>query len=67
MDLNNEKYVDVEAVTENGTYAAVASIDVVRLMMDADIVTIRGTSITVGEVEVTDNGVIRFHGNVTNL
>lgn len=65
--LENEKYVDVEAVVENGTYASIANLDIVKLMMQADIVTIRGISLTVSEIEVTDKGIIRFHGNLAEL
>ncbi|WP_339213949.1 hypothetical protein [Ornithinibacillus sp. FSL M8-0202] len=61
MDL--EKYLDIEAVIENATYSDQVNLDTVKLMMEADVVTIRGTSVEVKEIEVTSEGRVRFHGN----
>jgi hypothetical protein len=65
--VEDEKMYDIEAVIENGTYGSEVTLDILQLMMQADVVTIRGTTLTVHEVEVTDQGVIRFHGNSTDL
>ncbi|UPO88323.1 hypothetical protein [Niallia sp. Man26] len=60
--MEYDVYVDVEAVVGNGTYSDTAKLDIVKLMMEADIVTIRNTSVAVEKVEVTSDGVIRFYG-----
>lgn len=65
--MNGDTYLDVEAVVENATYSDTANYKVVKLMMQADIVTIRGTSVEVREVEVTESGVVRFHGNIREM
>lgn len=61
--MSEETYFSVEAVIDNATYEDTAKYSVVKLMMQADVVTIYGTSVEVKEIEVTDQGVIRFHGN----
>lgn len=62
-ELDLEKYLDIEAVIENATYSDQVNLDTVKLMMEADVVTIRGTSVEVKEIEVTSEGRVRFHGN----
>lgn len=59
-----DRYFDVELVADSAIYSDKATESTVKFMMNADIVTIRGTSLEVKEIEVTDNGVIRFHGNI---
>lgn len=66
-NMEYETKVDIELVIENATYASVVNLEIVQLMMQADVVTVRGNSGTVNEIEVTDNGVIRFHGNRTEF
>ncbi|MEH7236767.1 hypothetical protein [Bacillus sp. JJ1562] len=61
--MDNQIYLDVEAVIGNGTYSDTASYEVVKLMMKANVVTIRNVSVEVKEIEVTNDGVVRFHGN----
>lgn len=59
--------VDVEVVVENGKYASEVSLDIANFMLKANIVTVRNTSVEVREIEVTDKGVIRFHGNPAQI
>lgn len=65
--MDNETYLDVELVTDGGLYSDTVSYKVVKLMMKADIVTIRSTSVDVREIEITETGTVRFHGNIRNL
>lgn len=65
--MDNETYLDVELVTDSGLYSDTVSYKVVKLMMKADIVTIRSTSVDVREIEITETGTVRFHGNIRNL
>jgi hypothetical protein len=62
-----ERLYDIEAIIENGTYSDTVTLDVLNLMMKANIVSIRGTSVRVSEIEVTEMGVVRFHGNRAEL
>lgn len=59
--------VDVEIVIQNGVYSDTVKWPIAELMMKANIVTIRGTSVQVAEIEVTDAGKVRFHGNRVEL
>jgi hypothetical protein len=61
------EYVDVEIVMQYGTYSDTVNLKIAELMMKANIVTIRGTSVLVKEIEVTEEGKIRFHGNKAEL
>lgn len=65
--MNEELRLDVEVVTENESYSDTASYEVVKLMMEADVVTIGKMSIEVREIEVTDMGLVRFHGNAREM
>ncbi|NAP01763.1 hypothetical protein FRY77_38145 [Halomonas sp. MG34] len=65
--MNTGLNLHVEAVVENAVYSDAAKYEVVTLMMKADIVTIRGTSVQVDQVEVTEDGLVRFHGRLVNL
>lgn len=65
--MYSESQYDVEAVVENEAYATVVSHQTLQLMLKASVVTIKGTSVAVKEVEVTDSGKVRFHGNRTEL
>lgn len=66
-NLENEKMVDVEIVVENGVYSNEVNLETANFMLKADIVTIKKTSVTVKEIEVTDKGKIRFHGNIAEM
>ncbi|TCN24145.1 hypothetical protein [Mesobacillus foraminis] len=65
--MYSESQYDVEAVVEKETYATVVSYQTLELMFKASVVTIKGTSVAVQEVEVTDSGRVRFHGNLAEL
>ncbi|QGH35150.1 hypothetical protein GI584_14335 [Gracilibacillus salitolerans] len=60
--MNEEKYLDVKIVEGEGSYADTANYDVVKLMMKADVVTVRGKSLRVETIEVNEQGVVTFHG-----
>lgn len=57
----------IEAVINNGVYQSEVSEDILNLMLQANIVTICGTSVSVQEIEVTDNGVVKFHGDIADI
>lgn len=57
---------NIEGVVGNSTYSNEVSYEVLQLMLNADLVNIRGNLIEVREIEVTDNGVTKFHGNSRN-
>ncbi|HZG73995.1 MAG TPA: hypothetical protein VEY51_20875 [Chondromyces sp.] len=65
--MNDEKQYNVEVITEKGTYGGKVSEDVLQLMFNADIVTLRGQSVRVSEIEVTDEGITKFHGNSAEI
>jgi hypothetical protein len=58
---------DVAIVLNNGTYETEVNNETIQLMLQADIVTIRNKSLRVSEVEVTDSGKVRFHGDEADL
>ncbi|MDZ4607582.1 hypothetical protein ORM91_11885 [Bacillus cereus] len=61
--MDNEKKYDVEIVTEQGTYGDEVTFDILQLMLKAHIVTIRTGSVEVREIEVDEQGKVKFHGN----
>ncbi|MEK4029291.1 MULTISPECIES: hypothetical protein [Bacillaceae] len=65
--MNEEKLYDIEIITERGKYGSEVNHDVLQLMLQADIVTIKGQSVRVAEIEVTGEGITRFHGNLVDL
>jgi hypothetical protein len=65
--MNEKSSYNVEAVIDNGVYQDEVYKDVLDLMLKANIVTIRGISVAVKEIEVTDRGLVRFHGNRAEL
>lgn len=60
--LEEKEMVDIELVTRNAIYGEEVEVKIAELMIHADLVTVRGNTITVKDVQVTDNGKIRFHG-----
>jgi hypothetical protein len=64
--MENKRY-DVEVVIGNGTYKSDVDFNVLQMMFQADIVTVLGKSVRVAEIEATDEGVFRFHGNDAEL
>ncbi|KON69649.1 hypothetical protein AKG34_13435 [Peribacillus butanolivorans] len=65
--MAEERTYKVSAIIDNGSYQDEVREDVVNLMMKADIVTIRGTSVRVKEKEVNEIGEVKFHGNRAEL
>lgn len=63
VEMGSEKF-DIETLVGNTVYSSEVSLDVLKLMMQADVVTIRGKAIAVRDVEVTDTGIVRFHGSL---
>lgn len=67
---NDSKRLSVSAITRINTVGAGgisitdgdADIDTVKLMMESDFVTIRGKTIKVTAVEITDVGHVKFYG-----
>lgn len=70
--MSEKTYVKVSAIykiNDNGgvgTSEATATLDVVKLMMEADFVKVYNTTILVKAVEVTDNGDVNFYGEEIN-
>lgn len=62
INMENKTMIDVELVLEKATYGTEVEVVVANLMLHANYVTIRGATAEVENVQVTDEGKIRFHG-----